>query len=49
MAQIYIHLTARNLRHAADQHPIAELIKRVDDLLPDVKLPFQCSPMHRFG
>lgn len=47
--QIYIHLTAQDLRHAADRHPIAELIKRVDDLLPDVKLPFQLSPLRRLG
>jgi integrase/recombinase XerD len=47
--QIYIHLTARDLREAADRHPIAELIKRVEDLLPDVKLPFQVSPYRRFG
>lgn len=47
--QIYIHLTAKDLRHAADKHPIAELIKRVEDLLPNVKLPFQGSALHRFG
>jgi len=47
--QIYIHLTARDLRDAADRHPIADLIKRVEDLLPDVKLPFQVSPSRRFG
>jgi site-specific recombinase XerD len=47
--QIYIHLTARALREAADRHPIAELIKRVEDLLPDVTLPFQVSPLRRFG
>lgn len=47
--QIYIHLTAKDLRHAAEKHPIAELIKRVEDLLPNVKLPFQGSVLHRFG
>ena len=47
--QIYIHLTAKDLRRAAQLHPIAELIKRVDDLLPNVKLPFQESSAWRFG
>lgn len=47
--QIYIHLTAQDLRHAADRHPIGELIKRVEDLLPHVKLPFQYSAARRFG
>jgi integrase/recombinase XerD len=47
--QIYIHLTAQDLRQAADRHPIAQLIKRVENLLPDVKLPFQESPLRRFG
>lgn len=47
--QVYIHLTAKDLRRAAQLHPIAELIKRVDDLLPDVKLPFQESAVWRFG
>ena len=47
--QIYIHLTAQDLRHAADRHPISELIKRVEDLLPNVKLPFQSGTLSRFG
>jgi integrase/recombinase XerD len=47
--QIYIHLTAQDLRHAADRHPIGELIKRVEDLLPNVKLPFQSGTLSRFG
>lgn len=47
--QIYIHLTAQDLRHAADRHPIAHLIKRVEDLLPNVKLPFQSGTLSRFG
>jgi integrase/recombinase XerD len=47
--QIYIHLTAQDLRHAAQRHPIGELIKRVDDLLPQVKLPFQSGTLSRFG
>ncbi len=37
------------MRQAADRHPIAHLIKRVEDLLPDVNLPFQESSLSRFG
>jgi len=47
--QIYIHLTAQDLRHAAQRHPIGELIKRIDDLLPHMKLPFQTGTLARFG
>ena len=47
--QIYIHLTAQDLRQAAQRHPIGELIKRVDDLLPNVKLPLQSGTLSRFG
>jgi len=47
--QIYIHLTAQDLRHAAQRHPIGELIKRIDDLLPHIKLPFQTGTLCRFG
>lgn len=39
--QIYIHLTARDLRAAADRHPIRDLIKRVEALLPEARLPYQ--------
>jgi site-specific recombinase XerD len=47
--QIYIHLTAQDLRHAAQRHPIGDLIKRIDDLLPHIKLPFQTGTLCRFG
>jgi len=48
--QIYIHLTAKDLRHAADKHPVTKLIKRMEELLPSLKLPFQGgSPQARFG
>ncbi len=47
--QIYIHLTAQDLRKAADRHPIGELIKRIDDLLPQIKVPFQTGTLSRFG
>ena len=39
--QIYLHVTAQDLRHAAERHPIAGLLDTVTHLLPDVKLPFQ--------
>jgi integrase/recombinase XerD len=47
--QRYIHLTAQDLRQAADRHPIGELIKRIDDLLPHIKVPFQTGTLCRFG
>ena len=39
--QRYLHVTAHDLRAAADRHPIARLAATVASLLPDVKLPFQ--------
>lgn len=39
--QIYLHMTARDLREATDRHPVAKLVDMVSDLLPDVRLPFQ--------
>lgn len=48
--QIYIHLTAKDLRHAADKHPVGKLIKRMEDMLPNLKLPFQGGALQsRFG
>jgi integrase/recombinase XerD len=47
--QIYIHLTAQDLRKATDKHPVSKLIKRVEGLLPDLKLPFQSGTLARFG
>lgn len=47
--QIYIHLTAQDLRKAADKHPVSKLIKRMEELLPNLKLPFQGSALSRFG
>ena len=32
--QIYLHMTARDMREAADRHPIAALMDTVKDLLP---------------
>ena len=39
--QIYLHVTAEDLRAAADKHPIARLLGTIEHLLPDVRLPFQ--------
>jgi integrase/recombinase XerD len=39
--QIYLHVTAQDLRAAADRHPIARLLGTVEHMLPDTKLPFQ--------
>lgn len=38
--QIYLHVTAQDLRAAADRHPIAKLLGTIEHLLPNVKLPF---------
>jgi integrase/recombinase XerD len=45
--QIYLHVTAADLREAADLHPISKLSSTVNDLLPEVKLPFQHPPVRR--
>jgi site-specific recombinase XerD len=48
--QIYIHLTAKDLRQAAEKHPIGKLVKRMEELLPSLKLPFQGGNLQaRFG
>ncbi|UCD52085.1 MAG: hypothetical protein JSW27_05495 [Phycisphaerales bacterium] len=39
--QIYLHVTADELREAAKRHPIVRFANFVDDLLPDVKPPLQ--------
>lgn len=39
--QIYLHVTAQDLRAAADRHPIAALLGTIAHLLPNVRLPFQ--------
>lgn len=45
--QLYLHVTAQDLREAADKHPIARLVGTVASFLPDVKLPFQhVTPPH---
>ncbi|MBL8915673.1 MAG: tyrosine-type recombinase/integrase [Archangium sp.] len=42
--QIYLHTTAADLRRAAERHPVEQLIQRLDDLLPHVRLPLQWLP-----
>lgn len=39
--QIYLHVTAQDLRAAAERHPISRLLGTIEHLLPDVRLPFQ--------
>jgi integrase/recombinase XerD len=39
--QIYLHVTAEDLRHAAARHPIGQLLATVEHLLPSGPLPFQ--------
>jgi len=42
--QIYLHVTAHDMRDAADRHPIGRLLGTVEHLLPDVRLPLQRAP-----
>jgi integrase/recombinase XerD len=42
--QIYLHTTAEDLRKAAALHPVEQLVDRVSDLLPNVKMPLQWLP-----
>lgn len=39
--QIYLHVTAQDLRSAAEKHPISRLLGTIEHLLPNVRLPFQ--------
>ena len=41
--QVYLHVTAEDLRSAADKHPIGKLMSTIDHMLFDVKLPLQFS------
>ena len=45
--QIYLHVTAEDLRAAAASHPISRLAPTVEFLLPNVKLPLQYAPQRR--
>ena len=41
--QIYLHVTAQDLRQAAERHPISRLLGTIEHLLPNIRLPFQRS------
>lgn len=45
--QIYLHVTAEDLRSAATSHPIARLAPTVEFLLPNARLPMQYAPPRR--
>jgi site-specific recombinase XerD len=45
--QLYLHLTAADLRAAIVRHPVERLAPTIAALLPDVKLPFQHPPTRR--
>lgn len=45
--QVYLHVTAQDLREAARRHPIGKLAESIEHLLPEVKLPFQPPPGRR--
>lgn len=47
--QIYLHMTARDMREAADRHPIAALVDTVKELLPDARYRFQTPPVANTG
>ena len=47
--QVYLHVTAKDLEEAAECHPIRHLAPALDDLLPNVKLPFKRPPRRRSG
>jgi len=41
--QVYFHMTAVDLRAAADKHPVRDLVSKLEDFLPSRKLPIQRS------
>ena len=45
--QIYLHVTAHDLREAADRHPISRLAPVLAELLPGKRLPKQRAPWLR--
>ena len=47
--QIYLHMTADDLREAVAQHPIANLVSSLKNLIPGLHLPFQYQPGQRFA
>ena len=47
--QVYLHMTAEDIREAINRHPIKNLLDSIKDFLPDFKLPFQYPPGTRFA
>lgn len=48
--QVYLHVTAQDLREAADKHPIKNLLNSVELILPSLRLPMQLGPRRkRYG
>jgi site-specific recombinase XerD len=47
--QVYLHVTAIELRGAANAHPIRGMSELLESLLPEVKLPLQRGPTRRAG
>jgi len=49
--QIYLHTTAEDLRHAAEIHPIRQLMPLIEDILPQRRLPIEhrIPPQYRTG
>ncbi len=45
--QVYLHVTAEDLKHAAERHPIERLTPTIEYLLPTRKLPLQPAPRRR--
>lgn len=45
--QVYLHVTADDLRAAAEKHPVGRLLQTIDHLLPEVQLPIQYAPRRR--
>jgi site-specific recombinase XerD len=48
--QVYLHVTAQDLREAAEKHPIKNLISNIELILPRIRLPMQLGPKRkRYG
>ena len=45
--QVYLHVTAEDMRFAAARHPVGRFLKTIEHLLPDVSLPLQYAPRRR--
>ena len=47
--QIYLHVTAEDLRHAADRHPIGRLAATIGGWLPEIRRPVMKPPRRASG